>query len=81
MPNLSEFSLVATALAQENVEGAADVGSIAWSSVGIGIIVLLAALVAALWQYRRWRQTRPPAEAARHEQKTRELYRHGEHTK
>lgn len=80
MSILSEFSLVATAIAQENVDGTADVGSIAWSSVGIGIIVLFVALVAGFWQYRRWRQTRTPAEAARHEQKTRELYRHGERT-
>ncbi|MEJ8573276.1 hypothetical protein [Microbaculum marinum] len=52
-----------------------DIGSISWAVVGIGVIILFAAIAYGAWQYTRWKDQRSPAEAGREEEKTRELYR------
>ncbi len=56
----------------------AESGPVAWVGVGIGILVLLGALVLGTWRYSSWKKHRSHGEEAAHEAKTRELYHKNE---
>jgi hypothetical protein len=66
------------AMAQAAGDEGPGIGSAFWASVGIGIVVLLFALVYGTLRYHQWRRDQTPSEKLRRDAKTREIYRESE---